>query len=50
VEQIDTRKDPNDAARLKNTQELIEEKILPLITNLSNDEAIKAQTILQLSA
>jgi len=47
--QIDIRRDPGDAEKLRNTQEIIEEKILPILANLSNDEAIKAQDILNLN-
>jgi len=46
--QIDIKKDPEDAERLKNTQEIIEEKIVPLLPSLSNEEAEKSQRILKL--
>jgi hypothetical protein len=46
--QIDIREDPADSEKLKNSQEIIEEKIVPLLPSLSNDEAEKAQTILRL--
>lgn len=48
-QQIDIRKDPGDSEKLKNTQEIIEEKILPILANLSNEEALKAQDILNLN-
>lgn len=47
--QIDIRKNSADAERMKNTQELIEEKIVPILTELSNEESIKAQEILKLN-
>ena len=47
--QIDIRQDPSDLERMKNTQELIEEKILPIITELSYEEASVAQDILKLN-
>lgn len=49
VSQIDIKTNPSDTERMKNTQELIEEKILPILTYLSNDEALKAQSILKLN-
>jgi len=49
VTQIDIRKNPADAERMKNTQELIEEKIVPILATLSNEEATKAQEILKLN-
>jgi hypothetical protein len=48
-QQIDIRKDLGDSERLKNTQEIIEEKIVPILTNLSNEEAVLAQEILKLN-
>lgn len=47
--QIDIRKNPADAERMKNTQVLIEEKIVPILATLSNEEAIEAQEILKLN-
>jgi hypothetical protein len=50
VSQIDVRKTAGDSMRMKNTQELIEEKIVPILTELSNEELIKAQEILKLNS
>ncbi len=49
VSQIDIRKIKTDAERYKNTQELIEEKILPILASLSNEDATNAQKILKLT-
>jgi hypothetical protein len=50
VKEIDIRRDPTDAERLKSTQELIEEKIVPILINLTEEEAADAQDILKLNA
>lgn len=47
--QIDIRKNDEDEEKIKPTQELIEEKIVPIIATLSNEEVIEAQEILQLN-
>jgi hypothetical protein len=47
--QIDIKTNPDDSEKLKNTQEIIEEMILPILTGISNEEALKAQKILKLS-
>lgn len=47
--QVDIRKYPEDSEKLKNTQELIEEKIVPILATLSNVDATEAQEILQLN-
>jgi hypothetical protein len=49
TETVDIKSDPGDAERLKNTQEIIEETILPLLTSLTNDEALEAQNVLKLN-
>jgi len=49
IDKIDVRTNPNDSERWKNTQEIIEEKILPILTSLPHDEADKAQKILNIA-
>lgn len=48
--QIDIRANPDDDEKLKNTQELIEEKIAPILPNLPSAEFQKAQEILSLNS
>jgi hypothetical protein len=50
TDQIDVRSDAGDAEKLKNTQEIIEERIVPLLVDLSNEETEKAQEILKLGS
>ena len=48
--QIDIRTNPADDEKIRNTQELIEEKISPILANLPSDESQKAQEILNLNS
>lgn len=48
-ETIDLRQSLDDAPKLRQTQELIEEKIVPILTTLSEQDATRAQEILKLS-